>query len=154
MTGWQPPRIQTSPSISPPISANERVTETAEERRRVSRQDADWVGTWRLADHPDATSFECKVLDISKLGAGIEIDQSRQVDLIGQKITVTAQPLAGGSVSVRFVGMVRHVHRKVENTEFRGGAQGRISRLGIEFVSLSNEEIATLDAIGRFLSGA
>jgi hypothetical protein len=153
MTGWQPPTIQSSPSVSAPIPANESVTGTAEERRRVSRQDADWIGKWRLADHPDPTSFECKILDISKFGAGIEISELSPVDLIGQKITITAQPLPGGSVSVRFVGVVRHVRRKVENTGFRGGAQGRLSRLGIEFVGLSNEELATLDALGRFLKG-
>jgi len=88
------------------------------------------------------------------LGAGIEISRTPQFDLIGQKITVIVQPLAGGSVSIRFVGTVRHMGRKVARTSFRGGGEGSLFRLGIEFVGLSNEELATLNALGQFLKGA
>lgn len=125
------------------------VVTTAAERRGISRQDAGWFAKWRLAEDP--ASFECKVLDISMRGAGLETAQLRRADLIGRKITVTAQPLVGGSVSIRFTGVIRNVSRSDAKSEVLGGTHERPFRLGVEFADLSDEEITMLSALGQFL---
>jgi hypothetical protein len=151
VTRWQRPSIEPLLSVSRSRPEGSTGLKAMAERRRARRQDAGWVGKWRLADDPDPASFECKVLDISMLGVGLETAHGAQVDLIGRKVAVTAQPLAGGSVSIRLVGVIRHVNRSVVKTEFRGGAHGRLFRLGIEFAGLSQEERAMLDVLGHFL---
>lgn len=90
------------------------------------------------------------VLDISILGAGLEIydpDQpivGVQFDpagdtLVGHKITVDAHTAGGGSLSIRFTGMIRNV---------RPGPLGSI-RAGVEFLGLSDTERTMLDALER-----
>jgi PilZ domain-containing protein len=115
----------------------------SDDRRRASRQQAGWVGKWRLEDDPGPTSTECNVLNVSMLGAEVEISRRPQLDLVGQRITITAQPLAGGSVSVRFAGTIRRMS-PAPKSQFR---------LGIEFAGLSEDELAVLDALGQFLKG-
>ena len=153
MKRWQQSSIGPLTSVSPSSSGDRAGTnKIQEERRSISRQGAGWAGKWRLADGPDSSSFDCKVLDISVQGVGIETSyRGRQIDLTGRKVTITAQPLAGGSVSFRLVGTIRHVSRSDPKTEFRGGSQGSLFRLGIEFVGLSKEELAMLEVVGHFL---
>jgi len=108
-----------------------------EERRRSQRQEAGWVGKWRIEDDSDSAPSECKILNFSMLGAGVEISKPHQGHLVGQKVTVNAQPLTGGSVSLRLLGEIRYASR----------APGGRIQLGIEFVGLSKAEMAILDAL-------
>ncbi len=124
-----------------------------ERRRRVPRQEAGWPGYCGIDDDPESAWYECRVVDISVLGAGIEVyDPGKPLlgagieifgpagdDLIGHKITVDAHTSSGGSVSIRFTGMIRNT---------KPGPNGGL-RAGIEFLGLSEEERSMLDALER-----
>ena len=124
-----------------------------ERRRRVPRQEAGWPGYCGFDDDPESAWYECQVLDISILGAGVEVYDPGQAvlgarleifdpdedDLIGHKITAEAQATGGGSVSIRFTGTIRDVHP---------GPKGSI-RVGIEFLGLSDTERTMLEAMER-----
>ena len=155
MTPWEPLSVEDLPSVSLSIAGNTSFVKTIEELRRVPRLDAGWFGKWRLLDDPDRGSFECTVLDLSTLGLGIETSaQSCPFDLTGKKVAVTAQPLTGGSITIRFVGTVRHMRRAVAKTAFRAGRQqGPMIRLGIEFVSPSKVEVELLEVLSQLLGG-
>jgi hypothetical protein len=100
-------------------------------RRRATRQGAGWPGTYRFEGDPDGKWFDCQVLDISILGAGIEIFHPLHGDLVGRKVTVDAQASGSGSASIRFVGTIRDI---------RPGPSGGI-RTGIAFSGLSEERL-------------
>ena len=155
MTPWEPLSVENLPSVSLSIAGNKSLVKTIEELRRVPRLDAGWFGKWRLVDDPDRGSFECTVLDLSTLGLGIGTSsQSYPFDLSAKKITVTAQPLTGGAITIRFVGVVRHMRRTAAKTAFRGGRQqGPMIRLGIEFVSPSKVEVELLEVLSQLLGG-
>jgi len=155
VTPWEPLSVENLPSVSLSIAGNKSLVKTIEELRRVPRLDAGWFGKWRLVDHPDGGSFECTVLDLSTLGLGIETSShSCPFDLTGKRVAVTAQPLAGGSITIRFVGMVRHMRRAVAKTAFRAGRQqGPMMRLGIEFVRSSKVELELLEVLSQLLGG-
>jgi PilZ domain len=119
-------------------------------RRRVPRQEAGWPGKCGFEDDPETAWYECMVLDISILGAGLEIYDPDQpilgaefdpdgTSLIGHRVTVDAHTAGGGSVSIRFTGIIRNV---------RSGPLGTI-RAGVEFLGLSEVERTMLDALER-----
>jgi hypothetical protein len=110
---------------------------THELRRRVPRHVTGWPAKCQFGDDPGSAWGECQVLDISILGAGLEIFELLRRDPVGREITVEAQTTVGGSVSIRFVGVIRNV---------RPGPQGGI-RAGIEFLGLSETERTILDAL-------
>jgi hypothetical protein len=43
------------------------------ERRRIARKRAGWIGTYKLCGRDDEGWFECRVLDYSPAGAGLEL---------------------------------------------------------------------------------
>lgn len=109
-----------------------------ERRRRVPRQIAGWTGKYRIeGDDPEAW-HECRILDISVIGVGVELFGPVPDDdqLLGRCVVVEAQTPSGASLSVRARGEVRNV---------RPGAEGGI-RVGMEFVELSETERSILDA--------
>jgi hypothetical protein len=111
---------------------------TREWQRRVPRQAVGWSGKCMFADDPAPLWAECQVLDISILGAGIEVFGPIGDDLIGREITAEVLT-SNGSVNIRLVGVVRGVSP---------GPQGGI-RAAIEFSGLSDSERTILDALER-----
>lgn len=110
-----------------------------ERRRRVPRQIAGWTGKYRIeGDDPEAW-HECRILDISVIGVGVELfGPVIQPDrLFGRRLVVEAQTPSGESLSVRARGEVRNVGP---------GAEGGV-RVGMEFIELSDTERSILDAL-------
>jgi hypothetical protein len=104
-----------------------------ERQRRLPRQEADWPGTYQV----DASAWNgCQILDISILGAGLEIYEAARDDLVGREITVEVQTPAGASITLRMVGAIRHV-----------AATPKGARVGIEFGDLSETERAILNVL-------
>jgi hypothetical protein len=73
---------------------------------------------------------DCDVIDISILGAGIEVYGDVPGDLLGRRLVAEVQAPIGASVSIRLVGEVRYTEQ---------GANGG-TRVGIEFTDLSETE--------------
>ena len=112
---------------------------SVERRRRVPRQVAGWTGKYCIEGEDAGAWHECHVLDISVIGVGIEMfgpvaDPDR---LVGQRVVVEANTPSGASLSVRTRGEVRNV---------RPGVQGG-TRVGMEFVDLTDTERSILDAL-------
>jgi hypothetical protein len=99
-------------------------------RRRVPRQAAGWFGKCLLEDDPHAVWAECRVVDISVLGAGIEVFGSTRPNLVGQRLGVEVQPASAASLSIHFVGEIKNV---------AAAPRGRV-RLGMEFIDLTDSE--------------
>ncbi len=108
-----------------------------EKRRRVPRQAAGWQGQCAVGTDPDLGWEDCRVVDISVLGAAVLVGDAPMSDLAGKTLTVRVAPLTGGSVSLTFVGAVRNVTARV----------GTGMRIGIEFVGLSEMERSIMNAL-------
>jgi len=108
-------------------------------RRRLPRQPANWPGSYHFDDDVDVDVDEgsCCVVDVSRMGAGIEIYGDAPADPIGRRLTVDVRGPAGGSIGIRMAGDVRNV--ALSGT---GGV-----RMGVEFVGLSDMEQAILDSL-------
>jgi PilZ domain len=107
------------------------------ERRRVPRQDVGWPGRYRIEGVSHGRWRACRVIDLSPLGARLELSGVVPREVIGRHVAIEIQTPEGSSVSVRVAGAVRNVGP---------GSDGRL-RIGIEFVSLSVEEQCVLDAL-------
>jgi hypothetical protein len=104
-------------------------------RRRVPRVPTDgWSGKYVIEDDPGFEWHECRVLDISVLGVGIELFPGQPAEitdaLLGHQLVVQVQSPVGHSVSVRLEGQVTNVSQ---------GPEGGI-RAGLEFVGLCDDE--------------
>ena len=108
-------------------------------RRRVPRQPAGWFGKCIVEDDREASWCECRVIDVSIIGAGIEIYGFVHHDLIGRHVTVEVQAPTGASVSVRFTGEVTNA----------GAIPGGGVRLGMVFAGLSESEQSILNMLER-----
>jgi hypothetical protein len=110
-----------------------------ESRRRLPRQAADWPGRYRFEDDPTIDEGACRVIDISRMGAGVEVFGDTPNDPIGSRLVVDVSGPAGGSIALQMAGQVRNVAL---------GSQGGF-RVGMEFVGLSDLEQAILDSLER-----
>jgi hypothetical protein len=98
------------------------------ERRRQRRRSVDWAGTYWFNDDPGADMGACRVIDVSELGAGVELYGAIPLDLVGRRLAIRVPGPAGGSMGFHISGIVRGV---------APGRSGAI-RLGIEFGGLSD----------------
>src|SRR5271156_5117234 len=105
-----------------------------ERRRRLPRQEADWPGQYTL---DGGTWGSCEVLDISILGAGLEIFGPPQGELMGRQITVEVETPAGASITLRMTGELGNIAAGP-----RGG-----TGVGTQFADLSETEKAILDVL-------
>jgi len=111
-------------------------------RRRVPRiATTSWSGRYIVEDNHASEWGECRVLDISVLGVGLEIfpigDDDDPGLLVGHRLVVLVQAPVGESISVRLMGTVKNVD---------SGTRGGI-RTGLEFVGLSDTEQAIVKVI-------
>jgi hypothetical protein len=109
-----------------------------EYRRRVSRQAGSWAGFCHIEGESPAGWRDCEVIDISPLGLGIAFHHPEPWELVGRRISVDA-PAIGSSVNIRLEGEIRNAAPAME-----GGV-----RVGIEFVGLSEEEVAITSVLGE-----
>jgi hypothetical protein len=76
---------------------------------------------------------DCRIVDISEGGAGIEAFGDMPDDPLGSRVQVNV-PCPGGSTGLKMEGVVRNVD---------GGRSGGV-RLGIEFAGLSDWELVAM----------
>ena len=109
-----------------------------ERRRRAPRVNTTaWFGRYVVEDDPQSVSKECRVIDISLLGLGLELFGDMTEDMIGHRLVIHVGALSGGSVSLRMVGQVKNLNSN------RLGC----TRAGLEFTDLSETEREVLKAI-------
>ncbi len=107
-------------------------------RRRAPRVATEgWPGRYIVEDDPHSGWIECRVLDISLIGVGLELFGHIESDLLGHRLIVHVQTPVGESVSIRLVGRVMNVGKGNE-----GG-----TRAGLEFVGLSDSEQSILKTL-------
>jgi len=104
-----------------------------ENRRRVPRQPAGWVGLCHVEGGSVVGWWQdCRVIDISMLGLGITFQYPRPSELVGRGISLEV-PAAGDSVKIRFEGEIKSATAAIP--------EGTV-RVGVEFVGLSEAERA------------
>lgn len=111
-----------------------------ERRRRVPRQTAGWTGKYTIEGEDPEAWYECRVLDISVIGVGVELfgEIPQPADtLLGKRMVVEAHTPAGESLSIRARGEVTNV---------TPGADGG-TRAGMQFVDLAEGERSILDVL-------
>jgi hypothetical protein len=91
-------------------------------RRLLPRQFTDWNGRYMIEGDPDEIWRPCRVVDVSTLGAGLELYETTPDELVEQRIVL--------SVDLR--GEVKHAM----------GAVSDATRVGIQFADLSDAENA------------
>jgi len=92
----------------------------AQLRRSLPRQFANWSGTYVIEADPERRWRDCRVIDISSLGAGLELLDAPPEAMEGHRI----------SVAVYLQGEIR-------NTRPTRGGQLRV---GTQFIELSVED--------------
>jgi len=112
--------------------------------RRLPRQEASWYGKYTIEDGPSRAWGFCEVLDISILGAGLELFEGtghplRSIEggLIDRGILVEVQTPAGAPISLQMLGEIRN------STEGRRGG----TRVGMQFRDLSETERAIVNVL-------
>ena len=79
-----------------------------EGRRRVPRVETDaWPARFFVQGEPHSGK-ECRVLDISIMGVGLEVSGEHPAQLVGRRLVVHVQAPGGASVGLRLVGLVRY----------------------------------------------
>ncbi|HLG67003.1 MAG TPA: PilZ domain-containing protein [Acidimicrobiales bacterium] len=110
------------------------------ERRRFPRQGIGWRGRCILGDDPWAIWIECRAIDISLIGLGIEVFGPVPTDVLGRSLTVEVSPPTKPSVGLKLSGPVRHR---------RPGRHGSV-HVGMEISDVSLTEGSATRAVERF----
>ncbi len=108
-----------------------------EQRRRVPRQRAGWRGVCQFGDDPRSPRYDCTVVDISIMGAGLLIYGLANHAVVGRRLVVKIDPLDGASITLKVTGDVRHASATPEGAV----------RAGIEFSGLSDAQRSVLGAL-------
>lgn len=110
-------------------------------RRRAPRIPTDWPGRCRFDDFADGGLLrewmDCRVVDISLLGVSVEIEKGGIGRAEGRFLDVHVESPAGKSVRLQILGTI--VHQSTPS-------EGR-TRVGLQFVDLSDSEKAILEVI-------
>ena len=102
------------------------------ERRRDARQGAGWLGTYLLPEQREAGWAECRILDISTSGAGLELfgppwpPEGEECDLVVRLDATTAI----GPRTLELPCVIRN----------SAASRFGFVRVGVEFVGLTSEE--------------
>jgi hypothetical protein len=108
--------------------------------RRVPRQIIGWKGRCLVEGESIAVGWrDCRVLDISMLGLGITLIHRQPSDLVGRGISVEV-PATADSICIRLEG-------EIKNAIVSGGS-GSTARVGVEFVGLTDVELAIATVLG------
>ena len=105
-------------------------------RRRAPRvHTAGWSGKCIVEDDPEAGWSECRLLDVSLLGLGLELLGDVPHDVIGRRLVVDVD--VGESISIRLVGLIRRL----------GPGHPGWTRAGLDFEGLCESEQSVLKVI-------
>ncbi|MGH9018008.1 MAG: PilZ domain-containing protein, partial [Acidimicrobiales bacterium] len=96
-------------------------------RRLLPRQRADWKGRFLVESDPERHWHDCRIIDISSAGAGLELIGTAPEETDGQYILLTI-----------------NLRARVRNA--RPWKGGRL-RVGTEFIDLSEEESTYLASL-------
>ncbi|MGA3147844.1 MAG: hypothetical protein ABSF33_10240 [Acidimicrobiales bacterium] len=95
----------------------------------MPRQFTDWRGKFMFENDPEHRWRDCRVLDVSSAGAGLELLGTRQDQIVGGRLLL----------AVHLRGELRNV----------GRGRDDCLRAGIEFVDLTDGERAYLDSLAE-----
>jgi len=95
-------------------------------RRFLPRQFADWSGSYLVDSDPDLRWRDCRVIDISSAGAGIELVDAPPEMAVGHRIVV----------AVHLQGEIRNTTPKTKG----------LLRVGTQFVNLTHAERSYLES--------
>jgi hypothetical protein len=98
-------------------------------RRILPRQFADWRGKYLFEDEPEQRWRDCRVLDVSSAGAGLELQGLDADDSVGSRILLAV-----------------HLRGELRNTE--PTTSGHL-RAGIQFINLTPDEREYLDSLAE-----
>jgi PilZ domain-containing protein len=115
----------------------EKEGHTVEYRRRTQRQPTAWAGFCHIDGESPTTWRDCEVVDVSRHGLGITFHHPRPWELVHRRIFVDVSAI-GEAVTIRLEGVVRDAAFTLE---------GDI-RVGIEFIGLSQTEMAITAVLG------
>ena len=107
------------------------------DHRRTERLAAGRSGFCRIQSDPGVEWLQCRLIDVSMLGLGIDVQHPSPAALIGRDVTVDVSPFED-SVNFRLKGTIR------EATPM--SAAGTI-RVGIAFGRLSTSERYMIDVL-------
>lgn len=114
------------------------------DQRREPRREAGWFGTYSLPKKPDRTLGECRILDLSASGAGLELygpwprkgvdtaiivrlgraDEGEEVhELLAEVRNATRTKFGFMRVGVRFVGLTPDEARYLRQLTQQSGAR-------------------------------
>ncbi len=108
-----------------------------EYRRREPRQATAWAGFCHIEGDPPSAWRDCEVIDVSGHGLGITFHHPQPWELVHRQIFVDVSAI-GDAVNIRLEGVIRDADFTLE-----GGI-----RVGIEFVGLSQAELAITAVLG------
>jgi hypothetical protein len=60
-------------------------------RRLLPRQFADWRAKCMFGDDPEERWHDCRVVDVSSAGAGLELPETKPEDIVGSSVIVVIQ---------------------------------------------------------------
>jgi hypothetical protein len=104
-------------------------------RRRAPRARTEpWPGKYVIDDDTWSVWNECRLLDISVLGIGLELLGPVAPNLVGRPLVIHIDVAGGQALSLRFAGTVRYL----------GPGQLGGTKVGVEFTSLSDDERSVL----------
>jgi c-di-GMP-binding flagellar brake protein YcgR len=107
-------------------------------RRRVPRTSTDgWPARYIDEDDSDSGWKQCRVVDISLIGVGLELLGGVRNDLIGHQLVVQVQAPVGESVTLRLKGRVVNLGEHSQD----------VTRAGLEFVGLAEMERSILKVL-------
>jgi hypothetical protein len=98
-------------------------------RRILPRQFADWRGKYLFEDEPGQPWRNCRVLDVSSAGAGLELQELSPGELVGTRILLAV-----------------HLRGDLRNAQPTSSGQ---LRAGIQFVNLTSGEREYLDSLAE-----
>ncbi len=98
-------------------------------RRFLPRQFTDWRGKYMIEGDPDERWRDCRVIDVSSAGAGLELLDTTPEETEGRHIILAV-----------------HLRAAVRNA---GPARGQILRVGAQFVDLTSAETAYLASLAE-----
>ena len=108
-----------------------------ENRRRVERQPALWMGSCHVEGESSDKWRDCAIFDVSKLGVGIDLRHPGASELLNRRIAVLLE--VGPSIDITVTGEVRNAKSGPDD----------IVQAGIEFVGLTESERSFVDLVER-----
>lgn len=107
-------------------------------RRAVERQATDWSARYTVDEHPELAWGQCRVIDVSLGGAGLELLGPATDEMVGRHVVLELE-VAEQVARLHLRGTVRNA-----NPTPGGGI-----RVGVEFDDLGDIERAILGSLLR-----